>query len=265
MIQQRAFNCSFRILAIGDVVSPLAVKHLSTHLWKFRKENQIDMVICNAENAAIGNGLDPQSAESLLKSGCDILTGGNHIFKKKEIRDYIENSNYLIRPANYPSDTPGNGYTIINITGFQVLVINILGTIYMESMACPFATVERILEREKGRYDFSILDIHAEATSEKLALARYFDGKISCIFGTHTHVQTADEQILPRKSGYITDLGMTGPENSILGVRSEIIIEKLRTKLPVKFEFADGEIKAHGAIFDLDSSGNCISVKRVFF
>lgn len=258
-------NQNFKILAIGDVVGAESVKHLSTKLWNFRQEHGINMVVCNAENAAVGNGLDPQTADKLLAAGCDVLTGGNHIFKKKEIRSYLENSQNLIRPANFPSGTPGSGYTTINIDGYRILVVNLIGQVLMEPFDCPFNALERILAREEGCYDFSILDIHAETTSEKLALAYCFDGKIDCIFGTHTHVQTADEQLLPKRTGYITDLGMTGPSNSVLGVRSDIIIEKLRTKLPVKFEPATGNIKAHGAIFELDSNHGCRSVTRIAF
>ena len=258
-------NQVFRILALGDVVGPDAVKYLSQRLWDYRKSHNISMVVCNAENAAQGNGLDPQSAEKLLTSGCDVLTGGNHIFRKKEIRSYLENSTNVIRPANYPFGAPGGGHTTIGIDGYRVLVINVLGVIFMEPLACPFATVDRILEREQGRYDFSILDIHAEATSEKIALARYFDGRIDCVFGTHTHVPTADNQVLPGGSGYVTDLGMTGPTDSVLGIRSDIIIDKLRTKLPVKFEIAGGNIEAQGVIFELDMAGKCRSVERVKF
>ena len=258
-------NQTFRILALGDVVGPDAVKYLASNLWNYRKAKNIRMVVCNAENAAVGNGLDPQSAEKLLASGCDILTGGNHIFKKKEIRSYLENSTNAIRPANYPIGVPGGGHTTIDIDGYKVLVINVLGVVFMEPLACPFATIDRILEREQGRYDFSVLDIHAETTSEKIALGRYFDGRIDCIFGTHTHVPTADDQILPNGSGYVTDLGMTGPVNSILGIRSDIIIEKLRTKLPVKFEVATGKIEAQGVIFELDMTGKCRSTERISF
>lgn len=256
----------FRILALGDVVGPEAVKYLGDKLWGFRREHKINMVICNAENSCTGNGLDPQSSDKLLSSGCDILTGGNHIFRKKEIRRYLEDSRTLIRPANYPSGTPGNGYTTANIEGLRVLVINVLGTIYLEPLACPFMTVDHILEREAGRYDIAALDIHAEATSEKIALGRYFDGRINVIFGTHTHVATADTQILPRGSGYVTDLGMSGPPDGVLGIRADIIIEKLRTKLPVKFEIADGAPEVNGVIFTLDSeSKRCNAVERIKF
>ncbi len=259
-------NDNFRILAIGDIVGPAAVKYVSEQLWSFRKKNSIDMVVCNAENAAVDNGLDPQSADKLIASGCDVLTGGNHIFRKREIRQYLESSDTLIRPANYPVGTPGNGYTTVNIDGYRVLVINVLGTIYLEPLACPFGTVDRILEREDGRYDFAVLDIHAEATSEKIALGRYFDGRISVVYGTHTHVATADTTILPRGTGYVTDLGMSGPPDGVLGVRADIIIDKLTKKLPVKFELAEGAPEVNGVIFTLDkSSGKAVSVERVRF
>ena len=257
---------NFKILAIGDVVGPEAVKYISENLWAYRKANAVNMVVCNAENSAPGNGLDIESAEALLSAGCDILTGGNHSFKRREIRRYLETSRTVIRPANYPYGTPGNGYTFANIDGYRVLVINVLGTIYLEPLACPFSTVERILERESGRYDFAVLDIHAEATSEKIALGRYFDGKINVIFGTHTHVPTADMMILPNKSGYVTDLGMSGPPDGVLGVRADIIIEKLRAKLPVKFELAEGATEVQAVLFSLDTaSGAVVSAERVTF
>lgn len=257
---------NFKILAIGDIVGQEAVKYVSEKLWAYRKANGVNMVVCNAENAAVGNGLDAQSADALLSAGCDVLTGGNHSFRRREIRAYLENSSAVIRPANYPYGTPGNGYTTVNIDGWRVLVINVLGTIYLEALACPFGTVERILEREEGRYDYAVLDIHAEATSEKIAMARYFDGKINVIFGTHTHVPTADTMILPRGSGYVTDLGMTGPNDGVLGVRADIIIEKLRRKLPVKFEIADGATEVQAVLYTLDtSSGKVTAVERVTF
>ncbi len=257
---------TFKILAIGDIVGPTAVTHIKEKLWDFRKYHKINMVVCNAENAAVGNGLDPASADTLISSGCDVLTGGNHIFRKREIRGYLESCETVIRPANYPSGTVGSGHTIVNIDGWRVLVINVLGTIYLEPLACPFDTVERILSREEGRYDFAVLDIHAEATSEKIALGRHFDGRVNVIFGTHTHVPTADTVILPRGSGYVTDLGMTGPHDGVLGVRADIIIEKLRTKMPMKFEISDGLSEADAVMFTIDTdSGKVIEVLRVKF
>ena len=196
----------------------------------------------------------------------DLITLGNHTYGRRDLYPLLSDSECIIRPANFPPMAVGGGYTILNINGWKILGINIMGTALMESLACPFATVERILEREKGNYDFALMDIHAEATSEKIALARYFDGRISVMFGTHTHVPTADEQILTGGSGYITDLGMTGPVNSVIGTDTDLVIEKMRTKMPVRFKVADGEIAAMGVLFCLDeNTGKVTRVERVRF
>ena len=255
-----------KILAVGDVVGTRAVEYLENNLWKVREENKIDFTVVNGENASDIHGIGVSDAKTLIASGADLITLGNHTYGRRDICEFLSESESIIRPANYPPMAPGGGYTLLNINGWRILGINILGTALMEAMACPFATVDRILERESGNYDFAVMDIHAEATSEKIALARYFDGRISVIFGTHTHVQTADEQVLPNGSGYITDLGMTGPDNGIIGTEANIIIEKFRTKMPVRFKVADGKIKACGAIFDLDTDTKKVrSVKRIVF
>ncbi len=252
------------VLAVGDVVGPESVQFLEVHLWDIRKKFEIEFAIINGENAAVGNGIDVSSARSLLQSGADVVTTGNHVFKKREIREFISSNGHVIRPANYPDGCPGSGYTIENICGYRVLVINVLGTVYLEALDNPFHTVDKILTREAGRYDFAIMDIHAEATAEKIAMARYFDGRISIIFGTHTHVQTADEMILPNGTGYITDVGMTGPEISVLGVRPDCIITKMMTKMPVRFEVAEGHIVICGAVFTLDTdTGRVVEVHRI--
>ena len=250
---------------MGDVVGPAAVDALSRRLWDLRKKYGADFVVTNGENAAVGNGLDTAGAKSLLFSGTDVITSGNHIWQKNELRGFLDESPQIVRPANYPASCPGAGYTIREDgAGYRYLVMNVQGNVFMEPLDDPFTAVERILEREAGRYDLSVLDIHAEATSEKYALARYFDGRVSIIFGTHTHVQTADAQVFPGGTGYITDLGMTGPDDSILGVRSDIIIEKFRTKLPVRFQFADGPITLHGALFTVDrDTGKCTGAEGV--
>ncbi len=254
------------ILTIGDVVSPLGVKHLSDNLWRIRRENNIGFTVVNGENASVGNGLDRESALVILEAGADVITGGNHIFRKHSLYSELENGERVIRPANYPAAAPGCGYTLLDANGYRVLVINVMGVVYLEPLACPFDTIERILVREEGRYDISLLDIHAEATSEKMALGRYFDGRISAVFGTHTHVQTADEQVLVGGTGFITDIGYTGPHDSVLGVKSDIIITKLRTHLPQRFDYAEGDVYATGAIFDIDeTSGKCRSVRRIRF
>ncbi len=251
-----------RIMAIGDVVGQEAVSCLETKLRGLRRSMQLDLVVCNAENAAIGNGLDRQSANRLFTAGVDVITSGNHIWQKKDMFSCLDENPHILRPANYPPEAPGNGACLIDAEGVRFLVMNVLGTVFMEPLACPFQTVERLLAAHQGKYDFSLLDIHAEATSEKIALANCFDGKISAIWGTHTHVQTADARILPHGTGYITDLGMTGPTDSVLGVRTELIIKKLRTHMPVRFEIAEGTVHIQGTVFALNrNSGMTEEVK----
>lgn len=255
-----------KILAIGDVVGARSIEYLNARLWKYREANRVDFVVANGENASDIHGISAPDARSLLDAGADLITLGNHTYGRRDICTLLSDSERIIRPANYPPMAPGGGYTLLRIGGCRLLCINVLGTALMESLACPFQTVDRILERESGNYDISLMDIHAEATSEKIALARYFDGRITMMFGTHTHVQTADEQILPGGSGYITDLGMTGPVGGVIGTDSEAVIEKFRTKMPVRFRVADGEISAHGALFTLsDDTLAVTSVQRVIF
>lgn len=255
-----------KILAIGDVVGARSIEYLNARLWKYREANRVDFVVANGENASDIHGISAPDARSLLDAGADLITLGNHTYGRRDICTLLSDSERIIRPANYPPMAPGGGYTLLRIGGCRLLCINVLGTALMESLACPFQTVDRILEREAGNYDISLMDIHAEATSEKIALARYFDGRITMMFGTHTHVQTADEQILPGGSGYITDLGMTGPVGGVIGTDSEAVIEKFRTKMPVRFRVADGEVSAHGTLFTLsDDTLAVTSVQRVIF
>ena len=255
-----------KILALGDVVGKKAVEHLEKNLWSQRSLLGADMVIVNGENASDIYGIGAADAEALLAAGADIITLGNHAFGRRDIYTMLGDSQNIIRPANYPPLAPGGGYSIIDVCGYKALCINIMGTALMESLACPFATVDRILDREAGNYDFAVMDIHAESTSEKIALARYFDGRISVIFGTHTHVPTADEQILPLGSGYITDLGMTGPVDSVIGSDVKAVIDRMRTKISCRLTVADGDVKATGALFDLDTDTKKVkSVTRIKF
>ena len=255
-----------RILAIGDIVGTRSIDYLREKLWDIRKKYRIDMVIANGENATDIHGISAPDAERIFSVGVDVITLGNHTYGRRDICTLLGDNERIIRPANYPPMAPGGGYTIVNIDGYKVLCINIMGTALMEALACPFSTVDRILERENGNYDIAIMDIHAEATSEKIALGRYFDGRIHVMFGTHTHVPTADEQILTRGSGYITDLGMTGPVDGVIGTDTFAVIEKMRTKMPVRFKVADGEIAAMGAIFELDPDRGVVKrVERVRF
>lgn len=254
-----------KILAIGDIVGVRAIEYLKLNLWRMRDRSKIDFVVANGENASDIHGLSSRHAQEILDSGVDLITMGNHTWGKRDIYSFLdENTDKIIRPANFPGSAPGCGYTIADLQGYRFLCMNVQGQAFMEAIGDPFDSVEYILAREEGNYDLSLLDIHAEATSEKYAIARAFDGKIDMIFGTHTHVQTADEQILPHGSAYITDLGMTGPVNGILGTDTDRVLTKMRTHLPTQFIVADGEIRANAVIFELDGT-KVTKIERICF
>ena len=241
-----------KILAIGDVVGSVGCEFLRDTLPDLKKAHGIDLVIANGENSADGNGITPFSANHLFGSGVDVITTGNHSFRRREIFPKFESEPHLIRPANFPSrNTPGSGICTVDMLKTKVIIINLMGTIFMESIDCPFKTIDRILDKV-DKNAIIIVDFHAEATSEKRTLGYYLDGKVSAFFGTHTHVPTADESIFPKGTGYITDVGMTGVINSALGVKFELVIRKLKTKMPVRFENATGKCKMDCIIFDID-------------
>ena len=252
-----------KILAIGDIVGKNGCEFLKSKLPILKKRKNIDFVIANGENSAEGNGITPDSAKFILSCGVDIITTGNHVFKKREIRDFLNKHSYIIRPANYPKETtPGKGFCIVQVNNIKIAIINLMGVVYLENLKCPFETMNGIL-KEVAECKIKILDFHAEATAEKRALGFYLDGKISAIFGTHTHVQTSDETILPQGTGYITDVGMTGPIDSVLGVKKEIIIKRQIEKLPIRFENASGDSKMECIIFDVDEqTGLTINIER---
>lgn len=254
-----------RILAIGDVVGTRAIKYLRENLWRLRDSKRIDYVIANGENASEIHGISAGDAQALLDAGVDFITLGNHTWNKRDIYPFLDaNGECIIRPANYPGSAPGYGYSIVDVQGYRVLIMNVLGQVFLEPVGDPFDAVEYILAREEGDFDLSILDLHAEATSEKYAMARVFDGKVDIIFGTHTHVPTADTQILPGGTAYVTDLGMTGPRNGVLGVDAERTVKKMRTHMPSQFIVADGEIKADAVIFETDGT-KPTKIERIVF
>lgn len=252
------------ILAIGDVVGSVGCEFLRKKLPSLKKLKAIDLVIANGENSADGNGITPTSAEHLFSSGVDVITNGNHTFRRREIYDFLdENEDVILRPLNMPKSAPGKGYTIVDTGRTQVMIINLMGTVYMENLKCPFETLEEIMKNE-SLPKIKMVDFHAEATGEKRALAFFADGKISALFGTHTHVQTADEGVLPQGTGYISDLGMTGVIHSALGVKPELVIKKFRTKMPVRFDNATGDCKMDCALFEIDeNSGLCKNIERI--
>ncbi len=242
------------ILVIGDVVGKIGCTFLREKLPKLKKLKGIDIVIANGENSADGNGITPASAEYLFQSGVDVITTGNHAFRRKEVFELYDECEFLIRPANFPAGTtPGRGMTILDMGRLQIAVINLMGTAYLEPLDCPFKEADRLIKKadELGA-KIKIVDFHAEATGEKRAMGFYLDGRVSAMFGTHTHVQTADATILPNGTGYITDVGMTGPIDSVLGVQKEIIIKKFVEKLPQRFDLATGDCKMNCMLIEVD-------------
>lgn len=251
------------VLCIGDVVGAGGRKILRRLLPPLKRQYGVDVCIVNGENAADGNGTTPAAAEELLASGADVITGGNHTFRRQEYYDLLDRSPMLLRPANYPASAPGSGMYTLDRGRYQLTVINLMGVAFLDPLADPFDTLDRLL-KEAGDPKFCVVDLHAEATSEKKALAWYADGRLSALFGTHTHVQTADEQILPGGTGFITDAGMTGPVNSVLGVKPELAIAKMHGKLPVRFAAAEGECELQGVLFTLDdATGKTVAVERL--
>ncbi|MCH5316032.1 MAG: TIGR00282 family metallophosphoesterase [Eubacterium sp.] len=245
-----------KILAIGDIVSSQGCDYLRKTLPQLKKELGADVVIANSENSAVGNGILPQSANHILDSGVDAITLGNHSLRRKEIYNYLDDeSKPIVRPYNYHSSAPGRGVMIIDKGYAQIGIINLQGAVYMDNIVNPFDVVDEAVDylKENG-VGIIIVDFHAEATSEKKAMAFYLDGRVSAVFGTHTHTQTSDNQIMPNGTGFISDIGMTGPYYSILGVKPEIVIEKLRTNLPARFDTADGPCVLEGCLFEIDNS-----------
>ena len=256
-----------KILVIGDVTSPQGIEHLKRNLWKFREANKIDFCVVNGENASFITGISPELAETLLRAGADCITGGNHTMQNKKTYTFMEEHTEMLRPVNFGDTAPGRGYTILDANGYRMLVINAMGNVHIEpNLDSPFAAIDRVLKTEAGNYDFSILDIHAEATGEKLAVGYAFDGKINVIFGTHTHVKTADLGILPNGTGYITDVGMCGESGGIIGMDAPTVVERMRSHLPLPFKAASGVCRADGVIFTLDTrEGRIVETQSVNF
>jgi len=254
-----------KILFIGDIVGEPGRRAVKELLPKIKKSEGVEFVVANCENVAAGSGVTPAIADELFGYGIDVLTSGDHIWKRKEIYDKLASDARLLRPANYPNDAPGSGSTVVRSeSGTNVGVINLIGRVFMQAVECPFKTAKREVERLKGKAQIIIVDMHAEATSEKIALGWYLDGLVSAIAGTHTHVQTADEKILPQGTAFISDAGMTGPFEGVIGRKKEQILNRFLTQMPTKFEMAEGDIQLHGVIIDIDDkTGKADSIKRI--
>ncbi len=252
----------FKVLAVGDVVGNPGLDRVSRSLRYLKQKTGADFVIVNGENASVV-GITPQQAEDILDAGADVITMGNHTFSKREIVNYMEDSSRILRPANYAPQTPGRGWGIFDSPCGPVAVIDLQGRVNMDyTPDNPFLQVEKILKTIDTKLIF--VEFHAEATSEKLAMGYMLDGRISALWGTHTHVPTADAQVLPKGTGYVTDLGMTGPKHSVLGIRPELSIAKFRGDLTSRYQWADGPTKMEAALFTVDTvTGLCQKAERV--
>ena len=254
-----------KVLFIGDIFGEPGRRALARAVPRLVAQRQIDVVIGNGENAAGGFGITPELAEELFDLGLAVITTGNHAWDKKEILDYIPREPRLLRPANYPSGVPGNGSVVVESAGGEQLgVLQLMGRAYMPTLDCPFQVAKKELAALKKRTVAVIVDMHAEATSEKMAMGHYLDGEVVAVVGTHTHVQTADDQILPKGTAYVTDIGMTGPLHSVIGVKKELAIEKFLTGMPRRFEVASGPSVFCAVLLELDARlGKALSIERI--
>lgn len=252
----------WKVLAVGDVVGNPGMERIRRSLRKLKQKCGADFVVVNGENASVV-GIQPRQAEDILDAGADVITLGNHSFAKREICDYLEESSRILRPANYAPQVPGRGWGVYESRAGDIAVIDLIGRCNMDyGPDNPFLLVEKILKQITAK--IILVELHAEATSEKLAMGYLLDGRVSAVWGTHTHVPTADAQVLPKGTGYVTDLGMTGPKHSVLGIKPELSIAKFRGDLTERYRWAEGETKLEGVLFTIDSeSGKCLKAERV--
>jgi metallophosphoesterase (TIGR00282 family) len=253
-----------RILFLGDIVGHPGKQAVEMWLPKLIKHYRPDVTIANAENMAPnGRGFTEKNAETLFDLEVDLLTMGNHVFDQRESYSFLAEDRRVVRPANFPDGAPGKGYTLCKVGTENIAVINLLGRAFMGDYEDPFRTLDRILEEVKGEARHIFVDVHAEATSEKMALAHYAAGRVSAVVGTHTHVQTADDRILSGGTAYLTDVGCCGPYDSIIGFRKELVIQRFRTQMPTRFEVAQGEPQLHGVFVETDADGKAVSIERI--
>ncbi|ABC76611.1 TIGR00282 family metallophosphoesterase [Syntrophus aciditrophicus] len=254
-----------RFLFVGDIVGKPGRRAVRELLPRVLSLHEIDFVIANCENAASGFGITKDIVDELYQNHVDVLTSGNHIWDKKEIFEFLEDYETLLRPANYPEGTPGWGsVTVRTPAGINVGILNLAGRVFMQPIDCPFRTAEKELAGFTGKTNIIIVDIHAEATSEKKALGWFLDGRVSAVLGTHTHVQTADQEVLPGGTAYISDAGMTGPFDSVIGVKKDVVIEKFLLQIPKKFDIAKSDVRLQGVIFEVnEQDGKCSSIQRL--
>lgn len=254
-----------RILFVGDVVGRPGRRILSAGLRRLKKELSADLAIVNGENSASGSGITASTAKEMFSAGADVITSGNHIWSKKETPDLLERDRRILRPLNFPAPTPGEGACIVETAdGTPVAVVNLMGRVFMNPLDCPFQAADAWIEKLDTQTRIRIVDFHAETTSEKIAMAWHLDGRVSAVLGTHTHVATADARILPGGTAAMTDVGMTGPMDSVIGVKKERVLERFLTQRPTRFEVADGDVRINAVSIDLDAeTGKAIAIERI--
>ncbi|MEW5691863.1 MAG: TIGR00282 family metallophosphoesterase [Candidatus Hydrogenedentota bacterium] len=254
----------FRITVFGDIIGKPGRRALTYNIERISKEFNPDLIIANGENLAGGMGLNQETVLEILNIGVDVITGGNHSFNKKESLKLFDEQSRLLRPANYPPGVPGRGQLVLNIHNKKIAVINLLGRVFLDNVDCPFRKIDEILETENIKeVDYIIVDFHAEATSEKVAMGHYLDNRVSLLFGTHTHIPTADERILPGGTAYITDIGMVGPQDSVIGMETSIVFKRIILNLPERLEVAKGKSIIQGINVSLDkNSKKAVDIAR---
>jgi 2',3'-cyclic-nucleotide 2'-phosphodiesterase len=252
-----------RLLFVGDVVGSLGRRALAAALPELRDRHRPDWVVVNGENAAGGLGITPPTARELLELGVDAITLGNHTYRHRDVYEFLDSDARMVRPANYPKGNPGRGYTVVERDGLRLAVVNLLGTVFLDAARSPFAEADAVLAELRGKADHVLLDFHAEATSEKLAMGWHVDGRVTACVGTHTHVPTADARVLPGGTAYISDVGMTGPRGGVIGVRREQALERFRTMMPVKFETSDEDPWVNAVLIEADREGRATAIEQL--
>ena len=251
-----------RILFIADAFAAAGRRIIEERLPALRSELGIDFVIANAENVADGVGITSRIARKLFEAGVDVITLGNHAYRQREVYPYLDQEPRILRPANYPDAAPGHGTCVAEAAdGTRVAVINLIGSLFLDASVSPFAVAERLVEDARQEAAVVVVDFHAEATSEKVALGRLLAGRATAVLGTHTHIQTNDAHVLPGGTAYITDAGMTGPHDSVIGVRTDLVLRRFTTQLPIRFEPAEGDVRIEGAIIECDAEGRATSIE----
>ena len=252
-----------RVLFVGDICGKPGRAGLAAAMPELRSRHSPDLVVANGENAAGGVGITEKTARGIFDAGVDVITTGNHVYKHREVYDYLDHEDRIVRPANYPLANPGRGHTVVEAAGRKVAVVNLSGAVYLTVARSPFAEADRLTEQLASEADVVIVDFHAEVTSEKVAMGWHLDGRVAAVLGTHTHVPTADARVLPGGTAHVSDVGMTGSRNGILGARRDQVLERFRTQMPVRFDGAEGDVWINAVSLEVDDRGLASSIEQV--